>query len=188
MAKESDNLLVVPPVPAESPLDAPFPAKRMVVNLGPSHPAMHGTVRAVVELDGETIHGMKLDIGFLHRGFEKTCENVTWTQVFPYTDRLNYVSSIMNNVGYAMVVEKLCDLPVPERAQYLRAISCELCRIASHLVSIGTMTMDIGAFTPMIHGIRERETINDLIEALCGARLTYNYHRIGGVAFDMPEG
>jgi NADH-quinone oxidoreductase subunit D len=92
------------------------------------------------------------------------------------------------NEGYATAVEKLCGIEVPRRAQYLRAISCELCRIASHLVSVGTMAMDIGAFTPMLHGIRERETINDLIEALCGARLTYNYHRIGGVAFDLPEG
>jgi NADH-quinone oxidoreductase subunit D len=106
----------------------------------------------------------------------------------PYTDRVDYVAAMFANEGYAIAVERLLKIEVPARAQWLRAISCELCRIASHLVSVGTMTMDIGAFTPMVHGLRERETINDLIEALCGARLTYNYHRIGGVAFDLPEG
>jgi NADH-quinone oxidoreductase subunit D len=106
----------------------------------------------------------------------------------PFTDRVDYVAAMFANEGYAIAVERLLKLEVPPRAQWLRAISCELCRIASHLIAVGTMTMDIGAFTPMLHGVREREAINDLIEALCGARLTYNYHRIGGVAFDLPEG
>src|SRR5512136_1028943 len=161
MAKDTENLLVVPVAPAESPLDAPFPAKRMLVNLGPSHPAMHGTVRAVVELDGETIHGMKLDIGFLHRGFEKSCENVTWTQVFPYTDRLNYVSSIMNNVGFALAVEKLCKLEVPERAKYLRVISSELHRLCDHLTLVGASAMELGAATVVMFAVEGRDLIWD---------------------------
>ena len=188
MAKDTDNLLVVPAAPAESPLDAPFPSKRMIVNLGPSHPAMHGTVRAVVELDGETVHGMKLDIGFLHRGFEKSCENVTWTQVFPYTDRLNYVSSIMNNVGYAMAVEKLCDLEVPERAQYLRVITSELHRMCDHLTLVSAMGLELGAMTVLIYGMEARDLIWDRLTELCGARLTSNYARVGGVSRDIPEG
>jgi len=174
--------------PASDPLDAPFPSKRMHVNLGPSHPAMHGTVRAEVELDGETIHGMKLDIGFLHRGFEKSCENVTWTQVFPYTDRLNYVSSIMNNVGYAMVVEKLCGLEVPERAQYLRVITSEMHRMCDHLTLVGAMGLELGAMTVLIYAMEGRDLLWDRLTELCGARLTSNYARVGGVTRDMPEG
>jgi len=177
------------PVPAAaSPLDAPFPTKRMLVNLGPSHPAMHGTVRAVVELDGEAVHSMKLDIGFLHRGFEKSCENVTWTQVFPYTDRLNYVSSIMNNVGYALAVEKLAGLQVPERAQYLRVITSELHRMCDHLTLISAMGLELGAMTVLIYGMEARDLIWDRLTELCGARLTSNYARVGGVSRDVPPG
>ncbi len=174
--------------PASDPLEAPFPSKRMHVNLGPSHPAMHGTVRAEVELDGETIHGMKLDIGFLHRGFEKSCENVTWTQVFPYTDRLNYVSSIMNNVGYAMVVEKLCGLEVPERANYLRVVTSEMHRMCDHLTLVGAMGLELGAMTVLIYAMEGRDLLWDRLTELCGARLTSNYARVGGVTRDMPEG
>jgi NADH-quinone oxidoreductase subunit D len=166
MAKDSENLLPVHAAPAESPLDAPFPSKRMLVNLGPSHPAMHGTVRAVVELDGETIHGMKLDIGFLHRGFEKTCENVTWTQVFPYTDRLNYVSSIMNNVGYAMAVEKLCDLAIPDRAKYLRVLTSELHRMCDHFTLVSAMGLELGAMTVLIYGMEARDVPDGWAEKL----------------------
>ncbi len=173
---------------ASDPLEAPFPSKRMHVNLGPSHPAMHGTVRAEVELDGETIHGMKLDIGFLHRGFEKSCENVTWTQVFPYTDRLNYVSSIMNNVGYAMVVEKLCGLEVPERANYLRVVTSEMHRMCDHLTLVGAMGLELGAMTVLIYAMEGRDLLWDRLTELCGARLTSNYARVGGVTRDMPEG
>jgi len=177
------------PVPAAaSPLDAPFPTKRMLVNLGPSHPAMHGTVRAVVELDGEAVHSMKLDIGFLHRGFEKSCENVTWTQVFPYTDRLNYVSSIMNNVGYALAVEKLAGLQIPERAQYLRVITSELHRMCDHLTLISAMGLELGAMTVLIYGMEARDLIWDRLTELCGARLTSNYARVGGVSRDVPPG
>src|SRR5574340_759183 len=128
----------------EGPLDAPLKGRQMVVNLGPSHPAMHGVTRAVAKLDGETIVDLKLDIGFLHRGFEKSCENVTWGQVFPYTDRLNYVSSILNNVGYALLVEKLCKMDVPLRAKYLRVLTGELHRICDHLTLVAAMGLELG--------------------------------------------
>jgi NADH-quinone oxidoreductase subunit D len=176
------------PFVAESELDAPLLSKGMVVNLGPSHPAMHGVTRAVVVLEGEIIRSMKLDIGFLHRGFEKSCENVTWGQVFPYTDRLNYVSSIMNNVGFALAVEKLCKLDVPERAKYLRVITSELHRICDHLTLVGAMGMELGAMTVLLYSIEARDLLWDRLSELCGARLTSNYARIGGVSRDMPEG
>jgi NADH-quinone oxidoreductase subunit D len=188
MAKETEKTIVLEPTPPADALEARFATKRMHVNLGPSHPAMHGTVRAVVELDGETIDEMKLDIGFLHRGFEKSCENVTWTQVFPYTDRLNYVSSIMNNVGYALAVEKLCGLRVPERAQYLRVLTSELHRICDHLTLVGAMGLELGAMTVLIYAMEARDLIWDRLTEIAGARLTSNYARIGGVARDMPEG
>jgi NADH-quinone oxidoreductase subunit D len=160
----------------------------MVLNFGPQHPSTHGVINFMVETDGEVIRNAVPDVGYLHRSIEKIGELVGYAGFMPFTDRVDYVAAMFANEGYAMAVERLLHLEVPPRARWLRAISCELCRIASHLVSIGTMTMDIGAFTPMLHGIREREAINDLIEALCGARLTYNYHRVGGVAFDLPEG
>ena len=187
MSKETEQILQNPAPPADA-LDAPFPSKRMHVNLGPSHPAMHGTVRAVVELDGENIDSMKLDIGFLHRGFEKSCENVTWTQVFPYTDRLNYVSSIMNNVGYSLAVEKLCRLEVPERAKYLRVLTSELHRMSDHLTLVGAMGLELGAMTVLIYCMEARDILWDRLTEIAGARLTSNYARIGGVARDMPDG
>jgi NADH-quinone oxidoreductase subunit D len=128
------------------------------------------------------------DIGYLHRSLEKIGEMVVYPGYMPYTDRVDYLAAMFANEGWAIAVEKLIKVEVPRRAQYLRAISCELNRIASHLVSVGTMATDIGAVTPLVYALREREALNDLLEALCGARLTYNYHRIGGVAFDMPEG
>ncbi|HET6411372.1 MAG TPA: NADH-quinone oxidoreductase subunit D [Anaeromyxobacter sp.] len=170
-----------------SELFAPLPTKRMLVNLGPSHPAMHGVTRAVVELEGETIRSMKLDIGFLHRGFEKSCESVTWGQCFPYTDRLNYVSSIMNNVGFALAVEKLCRLEIPERARYLRVLTSELHRICDHLTLVGAMGLELGAMTVFLYAIEARDLIWDRLTELCGARLTSNYARIGGVSRDLPE-
>ena len=162
--------------------------EEMVLNFGPQHPSTHGVINFIVETDGEVMKKAIPDVGYLHRAIEKIGEGTGYPGFMPFTDRIDYVAAMFPNEGYATAVERLLKIEVPKRAQYLRAISCELCRIASHLVSLGTMAMDIGAFTPMLHGIRERETINDLIEALCGARLTYNYHRIGGVAFDMPEG
>jgi NADH-quinone oxidoreductase subunit D len=174
--------------PRSTELDAPLKSKRMLVNLGPSHPAMHGTARAVVELEGENIASCKLDIGFLHRGFEKSCENVTWTQCFPYTDRLNYVSSIMNNVGFALAVEKLCKLEVPERAQYLRTITSEIHRICDHLTLVGALGLELGAMTVFLYAVEGRDLLWDRLTELCGARLTSNYARIGGVSRDAPEG
>jgi NADH-quinone oxidoreductase subunit D len=169
-------------------LEAPLTSKTMVVNLGPSHPAMHGVTRAVATLDGETIVDIKLDIGFLHRGFEKSCENVTWTQCFPYTDRLNYVSSIMNNVGFALAVEKLAKLDTPDRAKYLRVITSEIHRICDHLTLVGAMAMELGAMSVFLYAIEGRDLLWDRLTELCGARLTSNYVRIGGVSRDAPEG
>lgn len=175
-------------VPPKDALDAPLHGKQMVVNLGPSHPAMHGVTRAVVKLEGEYIRDMKLDIGFLHRGFEKSCENVTWGQVFPYTDRLNYVSSIMNNVGFALAVEKICRLDVPVRAKYLRVVTSELHRICDHLTLVAAMGLELGAMTVFLYGIEARDLVWDRLTEICGARLTSNYVRVGGVARDAPEG
>jgi NADH-quinone oxidoreductase subunit D len=131
---------------------------------------------------------MKLDIGFLHRGFEKSCENVTWTQVFTYTDRLNYVSSIMNNVGYALAVEKLCGLEIPERAKYLRVLTSEIHRMCDHLTLVGAMGLELGAMTVLIYAMEARDLLWDRLTELCGARLTSNYARVGGVTRDAPEG
>jgi NADH-quinone oxidoreductase subunit D len=160
--------------------------EEMILNFGPQHPSTHGVINFIVETDGEVLKKAVPDVGYLHRSIEKIGEAVGYPGFMPYTDRVDYVAAMFANEGYAIAVERLLKIEVPQRAQWLRAISCELCRMASHLISVGTMTMDIGAFTPMLHGVREREAINDLIEALCGARLTYNYHRIGGVAFDLP--
>jgi NADH-quinone oxidoreductase subunit D len=173
---------------APDELLAPLPTKRMVLNMGPSHPATHGVTKFLVELDGETVTDLKVEIGFLHRGFEKSCENATWTQVFPYTDRLNYVSSIMNNVGYALAVEKLCKLDIPERAKYLRVVGAELHRICDHLTLVGAQGLELGAMTIVIFAVEARDLVYDRLTELCGARLTSNYARIGGVARDLPEG
>src|SRR5512141_2627469 len=162
--------------------------EEMVLNFGPQHPSTHGVINFIVETDGEVLKKAIPDVGYLHRSIEKIGELVGYAGFMPFTDRVDYVAAMFANEGYAMAVEKLLRLEIPPRAQWLRAISGELCRIASHLVSVGSMASDIGASTPLVHGLRERESINDLIEALCGARLTYNYCRIGGVAFDLPEG
>jgi len=162
--------------------------EEMLVNFGPQHPSTHGVLNFLVETDGEVMRRAIPDIGYLHRSLEKIGEMVGYPGYMPYTDRIDYLAAMFANEGYAIAVEKLIKVEVPKRAQYLRAVSCELNRIASHLVSIGTMATDIGAVTPLVYALREREAINDLVEALCGARLTYNYHRIGGVAFDAPEG
>jgi NADH-quinone oxidoreductase subunit D len=159
----------------------------MILNMGPQHPSTHGVINFIVQADGEVMKRAVPQVGYLHRAIEKIGEIVTYPGFMPYTDRIDYLAAMFANEGYAIAVEKLLGLEIPPRAQYLRAISCELNRIASHLVSLGTMAMDIGAVTPFPYALRERESINDLLEALCGARLTYNYHRIGGVAFDMPE-
>jgi NADH-quinone oxidoreductase subunit D len=160
----------------------------MVLNIGPSHPATHATLRFVAELDGETILALDPQFGYLHRGFEKECEASTWTQVIPYTDRLNYVSPLMNNVGYAMAVEKLCGIEITERCRYIRVIVSELSRINDHLVCVGTNMVDLGALTNFWYFWKPREEIYKLIEELTGQRLTTAYTRIGGLTGDLPDG
>jgi NADH-quinone oxidoreductase subunit D len=162
--------------------------EHMVINMGPSHPVTHGTVKFLATLEGETIVDLKVDIGYLHRGFEKMCENGTWQQVIPYTDRLNYVSPLINNVGYALAVEKLIGIEVPERCKYIRVIASELSRIADHLTNVAASGLELGAFTAFLYFVEARELVWDLIEMLCGARVTANYVRIGGLKNDLPEG
>jgi NADH-quinone oxidoreductase subunit D len=169
-------------------LEAHLQTRRMVLNLGPSHPAMHGTVRMKVELDGETIVTADPEIGFLHRGFQKSCENVTWTQCLPYTDRLNYVSAIMNNFGFLNAVEKLLGVEIPERARWIRVIASELHRLQDHLTCVGAIGLELGGFSAFLYGIEARELIMDRVSELTGARLTTSYGRIGGLNRDLPEG
>ena len=159
-----------------------LPSDPMHLNMGPSHPAMHGTVRIVLELSGETILKADVQIGYLHRGFEKMCERGTWAQVFPYADRLNYVSPMLNNVGYALAVEKLCDIQVPDRCQWYRMALGELARISDHLTCDGAMAMELGAITPFLWFVKGREMIWDVLEEETGARLTHSFGRIGGMA------
>jgi len=162
--------------------------EEMTLNMGPHHPSTHGVLRFIIQSDGEIIRRATPDVGYLHRSIEKIGERCTYPGYMPYTDRVDYVAAMFANECWATACEKLMGIEVPKRAQYLRVISCELNRIASHMIAVGAMAMDIGATTPFMWALREREYINDFIEELCGARLTYNYHRIGGVSFDMPKG
>ncbi len=155
------------------------------VNLGPSHPATHGCLRALCALDGETIVAAVTEMGYLHRGFEKDCEVHTFQQVIPYTDRLNYVSAIMNNVGYCKAVERMLGIQIPDRAAYIRVITCEFNRIIDHLVCVGANLVDIGALTNFWYSFNAREKVYDILEKLCGARLTSSYTRIGGLSRDV---
>jgi NADH-quinone oxidoreductase subunit D len=165
-----------------------LPTQNMELNIGPSHPAMHGTVKISVELDGETIVKSNTDVGYLHRGFEKMCENVTWAQCMPYTDRLNYVSPLINNFAFCQAVEKLLGVEIPERAKYIRVIAAEISRITDHMTCCAAMGMEVGGFTPFLYMIEGRDYLYDLVERLSGARITVNYARIGGVVHDLPEG
>lgn len=159
-----------------------LPAEPMRLNMGPSHPAMHGTIRMVLDLDGETVMNVDVQPGYLHRGFEKSCERGTWSQVFPYTDRLNYVSPMLNNVGFALACEKLLDVEVPERCQYYRVILGELARICDHFTCNGASAMELGAFTPFLWILKVRDWIWDVLEHESGARMTHSFARIGGMA------
>ena len=163
-------------------------ADHQVLNMGPSHPATHGTVKFVVELDGETIVKLDVQIGYLHRGFEKECESGTWYQAIPYTDRLNYNSAILSNLAYVMAVEKLLQCPIPRRGQWVRVLAGELSRVGDHLTRLGATCLELGAMTPFLYGIEARELCWDLQEILCGARVTSNFMRIGGVQRDLPDG
>lgn len=159
--------------------------ENLLINMGPSHPAMHGTIRIMLELDGERIRNSEVEVGYLHRGLEKTCESRTYFNLLPYTDRMNYVSPLINNLGYVMTVEKMLGIEVPERAQYIRVIMSELSRIADHLTCIAAMAMECGAFTVFLYKIKAREFIWDVIEETTGARMTTSYIRIGGVRADL---
>ncbi len=162
--------------------------EEMTLNMGPQHPSTHGVIRFIIKTDGEIMHEAIPDVGYLHRAIEHIAEKCTYEGFMPYTDRVDYVCAMPANHAWALAVEKLAELPVPERAEYLRVISDELNRISSHCIALGAMAMDIGAITPFTYILREREYVNELLEMLCGARLTYNYHRIGGVGWDLPAG
>src|SRR5258708_1340751 len=165
-----------------------FGTDEYVVNLGPQHPATHGVLRLIVKLDGETVKETMPVLGYLHRSIEKICENRTYPQCITYTDRVDYVSAMSVNLGFAIAAEKLIGIEVPARAQWLRIIFVELQRLASHLLWMGAFAGDIGALTPFLYGLRERERIIDLFEMTCGQRLTYNYIRIGGgMIHALPE-
>jgi NADH-quinone oxidoreductase subunit D len=162
--------------------------EEMTLNMGPQHPSTHGVLRFVVKADGEVMRTAIPDVGYLHRSIEKIAEKVGYHGFLPYTDRVDYVCAMACNQGWAMACERLAGIEVPRRAEFCRVIAVELNRIASHLLSVGSMAMDIGAYTPFIHALREREHINALLEQLCGARLTFHYMRIGGVGWDLPAG
>lgn len=174
----------------DSDAEHELPHELMTVNMGPSHPAMHGTVRIVLTVDGEKVVASDVQPGYLHRCFEKESEYATYTQIFPYTDRLNYVSPMINNVGFAMAVEKLLDLTgkLPLRAEYVRVIVSEVSRLTDHLTCIGASAMELGAFTAFLYFLKAREWLYELLEKVSGARLTHSYVRIGGVNKDLPEG
>jgi NADH-quinone oxidoreductase subunit D len=160
-------------------------AESMLINMGPSHPAMHGTIRIMLELDAERILNAEVEVGYLHRGFEKTCENKTYFNLLPYTDRLNYVSPLINNLGYAMTMEKMLGVGVPERAQLIRVLMSELSRVSDHLTCLAAMAMECGAFTVFLYMMKAREFLWDTIEFTTGARMTTSYIRIGGVRADL---
>jgi NADH-quinone oxidoreductase subunit D len=180
-------------VPPSDPLETRgdpghLETREMLLNVGPAHPAMHGIIRIIVRLDGEQIVDADVEIGYLHRGFEKMSETVDYNGVIPYTDRLNYVSPLINNVGYCMAVEKLLGISVPERCAYIRVIVSEISRITDHLTCVGASAMELGAFTVFLYMIKAREYLWELVEMVTGARLTVSYCRVGGVKADLPEG
>ncbi|MCH1409204.1 MAG: NADH dehydrogenase (quinone) subunit D [Verrucomicrobiales bacterium] len=162
--------------------------EKLVLNMGPSHPATHGVLRLILELDGETITKADPDVGFLHRGDEKIAENMQYNQFVPYTDRLDYLAPLANNVAYALAVEKLMGWELPARGQTIRTICCEMARISAHLLGLGAYAMDVGAMTVFLYTFTQRETIYNLCEQLTGARFTTSYTRVGGQIRDLPEG
>src|SRR3974390_1292429 len=170
--------------------DSELLGEKLTINMGPSHPATHGVLRIVLELDGEIITQADPDVGYLHRGDEKIAENMTYTQFIPYTDRLDYLAPLANNVAYALAVEKLLGIAqqITPRCQFIRVICAELARISSHLLGVGCYAMDVGALTVFLHTFTEREKIYNLCESLTGARFTTAYTRIGGLSRDLPPG
>jgi len=188
----TQEIQVLEPAARATPTEAPedLHGEKMVLNMGPSHPATHGVLRIVLELDGEIITQAAPDIGYLHRGDEKIAENMTYTQFIPYTDRLDYLAPLANNVAYVLAVEKLLgiDKQLPPRCQFIRVICSELSRVSSHLLGLGSFAMDVGAMTVFLHTFTEREKVYNLCESLTGARFTTSYTRIGGLARDLPPG
>ena len=163
-------------------------SESMVLNMGPQHPSTHGVLRLVLKLNGEIVVDCKPVIGYLHRGIEKILERRTYLQGIRYVDQFDYVSGMLNEHSYVGAIEQLAGIEIPRRGEYLRLIVDELSRIASHLVWLGAYLLDLGAFTPIVYAFRDREVILDFFEELCGSRLNFNYHRVGGVLFDLPQG
>src|SRR5438045_4315649 len=182
--------LATPAAPQHDPTVIEFDVRtdEMLVNMGPQHPSTHGVLRLVLRTDGEVISEVVPHLGYLHRCAEKIGENLTPIQYIPYTDRMDYLAAMNMNLGYSLAVEKLAGLKLPEKAQVIRVIIAEMNRIASHLVAMGTYGLDLGTFSPFLYAFREREMILDLLEEVCGARLTYSYITIGGVHDDLPPG
>lgn len=162
--------------------------EEMLLNLGPQHPSTHGVLRLLVKINGETITDAEPVIGYLHRGTEKLAEDLQYTQIIPYTDRLDYLAAMLNNYALCHTIEQAMDLEIPERAEYLRVIVMEMQRVASHLMFIGAYLLDLGAMSPFLYVFADREQIVQLFNEICGARLTYNYMRVGGVKWDAPPG
>ncbi|WP_031515368.1 NADH-quinone oxidoreductase subunit D [Desulfofalx alkaliphila] len=161
--------------------------EEFVLNMGPQHPATHGVLRLLLTMDGETVVKAEPIIGYLHRGIEKLAESRTYSQFIPYTDRLDYLASMLMNLGYVQAIEKMMGIEVPERAEYIRVITSEMSRICSHCIAVGTFALDLGAFTGFMYPLRERERLMDMLEMITGSRMTFSYMRIGGVAADLPE-
>jgi NADH-quinone oxidoreductase subunit D len=168
--------------------DSELLGEKLVINMGPSHPATHGVLRIVLELDGEIITKAIPDIGYLHRGDEKIAENMQFNQFVPYTDRLDYLAPLANNVAYTLAVEKLMGWELPPRGKAIRVICCEVARVSSHLLGLGAFAMDVGATTVFLYTFTEREKLYNLIELLTGARFTTSYTRVGGQIRDLPDG
>jgi len=177
-----------PPSADELHRDDPMRGELLELNMGPQHPATHGVLRLAVTLDGETIVNVDPDVGFLHRGKEKSCESLGWHKFFPHTDRLDYVQPLMNNIGYALALEKLAGLEVPPRGQVVRVLLCELSRIMAHLIYIGTLGIDLGAVTIFFYSFRQREELYKIVDAYTGHRMNNTYVRIGGVYADVEPG
>ena len=168
--------------------DSELLGEKLTINMGPSHPATHGVLRVILELDGEVITRADPDVGYLHRGDEKIAENMQYNQFVPYTDRLDYLAPLANNVAYALAVEKLMGWELPPRGKVIRVICCEMARISAHLLGLGAFAMDVGAMTVFLYTFTEREKLYNLIELLTGARFTTSYTRIGGMTRDLPDG
>src|SRR4051794_20733997 len=177
-----------PPTADQTIIEFDVRTDEMLVNMGPQHPSTHGVLRLVLRTDGEIVSECVPHLGYLHRCAEKIGENVLPIQYIPYTDRMDYLSGMNMNLAYSLAVEKLCGMKIPEKANVIRVLVCELNRIASHLVAMGTYGLDLGTFSPFLYAFREREMILDLFEEVCGARLTYSYITIGGAHDDLPEG